>query len=224
MLTLLCSGCGTRFIEKGNIDQAKLYDNKEKYGVVLFRGVFFNNVDQMEMFYQDDENIKLSESNDLYVSVMPSTKYDLYLIGGTSYGSKNAEEKEKLFTKTPRVVEFLNPKSPTFYPQYFYTLKMLPEGEYYINKIQFTSPKGKSYLESSYSKKDSPYYFTVRSGQINYLGDLYLSSPMKNGGFFSKEYNLGSMLLNESDKAEAFMKIHHSDIQLPFTTNLIQRR
>lgn len=226
ILCLICSGCKIQLAGKGEINQAKLYDDREKYAVVLFRGVFFDNVDQMEMFYQADKNMKLMESNDLYVNAMPVNGKFLdngYLIGGTIYGSKEGKEKEKLFSKTPRVVEVLNPKLPTFKPEYFYTLKMLPEGEYYISIIRFRSSKGDSYLESIFHKEDSLYHFTVKAGKINYLGDFYLASPIKDEGYFSK-YNLDTLILNESDRAKAFMENYHSDIKLPFATNLMQKK
>lgn len=215
MLVVLCSGCHN-FIE-GSIDQSKLYNTKERYGVVLFRGVSFKNSDQMKTFYQADRNTELTERNVINVQAILSSKDYLCYIS-----ERRTAQQEKLFTKTPRVVGIFDSKWPTFYPQYFYTLKMLPEGEYRISTMWFSDFKGGTF-SITYDKKETSYTFTVKSGQINYLGDFYISSPKEKGGFFSTDYSFDTLILDESDQAKVFMKLYHSDIKLPFVANILKK-
>jgi hypothetical protein len=109
-------------------------------------------------------------------------------------------------------------------PEYFYTLTMLPIGDYYVSSVSFDFNNDQRFLQSLYNQKDSPYHFVVKSGQITYLGDLYFLSPvLVDSGFFSAStYNAKILLLNELDKAKSYIKKFHPQLNFPVVDSLIQ--
>ena len=225
-LVMVLSSCAAK--NYGAVDLSKLRDKNEKYGIVVFRSMFFKYEKDAKVFSQNDNKINLDSSNEAYVFAKDSgskQKYDYswngYQIGGAWSYKSDWEEKRKKFimqkgkmgwTQAGAVPEILM-------PEYFYTIKMMPEGRYYFSRTIFDFDY-RRYLEQEFGLNDSPFAFTVRSGHINYLGDLYFLSPEKQG-FWGSKYSAGVVRLNKSHQAEEFMRKYHPEINLPFMTNLI---
>lgn len=230
MLGVFCSACGAKSGNSyGAIDQTKLHNDKEKYGIVISRAMVFDNNNQRHRFFHDSATAALTNSNDVDIFAKEISGkedgffYVGYHVGGNWSHTDEAKEKEKIFTITPRVAEFLDSREATFKPEYFYTLKMLPEGEYYISGISLPCHYHGSCFKKDFNKKESPCHFTVKSGYINYIGDFYFSSPKKDGGFFSNTYTLGTSVLNRSNQAKEFLIKYHPELNLPFLTNLVKK-
>ena len=227
LLAGLCSSCGLKGPNHGAVDLTKLQDSEAKYGVVVFRSMYFGNEEQEGKFIQNDNTLILTgyDESAFYAKKYAEDKsgvfYFGYQIGGNSWGSDEAKEKEKRFEKTPRKAGGISSGTlftmATYYPEFFYTVKMLLEGDYYVSRIQAGG------YDRYYNQKETPYHFSVKAGHINYLGDLYLSNPKRDEGFFSNTYSLNVNLLDESNEVRVFLVKYHPEINLPFAVNLIQR-
>lgn len=223
-LAMILSSCAAK--NYGAVDLAKLHNKDEKYGIVVFRSMFFKYEMDADAFSQNVNSIKLSGSNEAYVLAKDSSKkqkYDYswngYQIGGAWSYKSDWEEKHKRFTVQKGQIGLWDSTPEILMPEYFYTVKMLPEGRYYFSRAMFDF-RDQGYLEQNFDLSESPFSFTVRSGHINYLGDLYFLSPEKQG-FWGSKYNAGIALLDKSHQAEEFMNKYYPDINLPFMTNLI---
>jgi hypothetical protein len=226
IVSFLCAACGTMNInEYGAIDLSKLNNSNEQFGIVLSRTMFFESDVDQDKFIQNDNSLELSATNNVDVNAKDvlgketGLYYMGYQVGGTWSYSDEDKNKQKLFTLTPKVIYV---KSATFKPEYFYTIKMLPAGEYYVSRI-IASCNHRGCLQQEYNKDDSPYIFSVKANAVNYIGDVYFSAPHKTGSFFSNKYSLSTELLNKSEKAKAFMQKYHPEINLPFIYSPIRK-
>jgi hypothetical protein len=211
------------FTKREHGDSTKLSENKSEYGIVVLRSMFFANHEVLKSFLKDQSSVKLYDSNTMSVSAK-NTLDNKYLDGfpiGTDFNTKAGEEKKRLFTIEPGKAGFFEVIPAIFKSDYFYTITMLKAGNYYISSISFYDDG--NIFNQDFDRVANTYQFSVKTGQINYLGDLYYVNPRWNGKFFSSKYNISSVLLDKSNEARIFMKQFHPQINLPFTTNLIRR-
>lgn len=219
VLGLLCSSC--TIPNRGAVDLTNLRSSDQKYGVVVMRSMFFKNRDDAELFLQGEPSLAREISNEAHVyakgdvgTVDEFNSLQLgYQIGGVRWHTDDEKERKKLFGGN-YIRNIVNIEVPTtFKPEYFYTITMLPVGDYYISAVTFNFHY-KSHLEQRYDRKDSQYRFSVKAGQVNYLGDLYFLSP-QSSGFIFRTHSANVALRNEFTKAKAFIKKFHPELDLP---------
>ena len=171
------------------------------------------------------DKLEINNSSNVFAKGFIDNKtgyfYFGYQIGGNWWGSDEDKEKKKRFLLKPgfRGSGWNDIGIETTYkPEFFYTIKVLPQGKYYFSRIQALG------MDRFLYKKDSMYYFDVKAGYVNYLGDFYLSSPERSIGFWDDSYTLNTLLLDKSKQAKDFITKFHPEIKLPFITNLILRK
>lgn len=226
---ILCSSC--KGSSSKTIDLTKLHNSNEQYGIVVFRPMFFKYTEMMERFTHDSSSVILgypNGSNEVYVYAkeMEGKKAQDsifgYQVGGTWHSTEEDIERSKLFT-----ISRGEGQPPMYRPELFYTVSMIPAGNYYINRTMFnfggvSFSVEKNYIENRYSKKESPFYFSVQAGKINYLGDLYFFSPERINYFLST-YNTNVALIDKANEAKDYMKLFYPQLHLPFITNFIRK-
>src|SRR4051812_31518400 len=140
LLALLCTSCAMKD-QSGEIDLAKLYNKNEKYGVVICRGMFFDHQHTLTKFLENESSVKLMPYNSLYIDAKEISENTIqvgYMVGGSS--SEQQELFGLLADSSPLVIKpytigFLSIEPAILKPEYFYTVKMLPQGEYYISSM-----------------------------------------------------------------------------------------
>jgi hypothetical protein len=217
-LALVLSACAMNAANNyGAVNIHELYQREKQYGVVVFRSMNLDDESAVYKFAQDNHSIILGEydTSSVFAKKAIEDKHGVfyfgYQIGGNEWGQAEGEDKKNRFTIRDGGKDVIGTKMPEF----FYTIKMLPEGEYYFARIDAGGYIG------YYNIDNTPFRFYVKPGYINYLGDFFVFSPSKDG-FWSNTYSSSTKLLNKSQQAERFMKEYHPEINLPFTTNLIQ--
>src|SRR5690606_13624188 len=113
--------------------------------------------------------------------------------------------------------------SCTKYEYFYYNVGMLPEGRYYIDSYRH-SFEWNSWYEKRFTKDEKKYYFDIKAGQVNYLGDLYMAHTGRTeGGFLTtKKHYTQHMLANKIGFAKDYMKDYYPSIKWPFRTALIK--
>jgi len=217
-LSCVLSACAMNAANNyGEVNLQELRQNENKYGVVVFRSMSLDDESAVYKFIEDNHSIKLGEYDtaSVFAKKVKEDKHGVfyfgYQIGGNEWGQAEGKEKKNRFTIREGNEDLIGTKLPEF----FYTVKMLPEGEYYFARIDSGGYIG------YYNLDDTPFKFNVKPGCINYAGDFFIFSPEKNG-FWSSTYSLSTKLFNKSHQAEEFMRKYHPEINLPFTTNLIK--
>ena len=232
IVILLCVSCGTsKYNQEMNCANPDV--NKEKYGIVLLRTIFFKQRSELLQFNKDESSVKLlSESNRAVINAKESseeigliTKYG-YQIGGNGVFYCNVKPVDFAISRTDYGF-FGKNNEDHVKPESFYSLRMLPEGEYFISNIAFDFySRGLSESSHIYSifhnKHQSPLTFVVKAGKINYLGDIYFASPeLKEEGWLSRSsYSASIIRKNEITKAKAFMSKYYPNIDFPFAENI----
>jgi hypothetical protein len=231
VFALLCTSCGTsKYNQEMNCANPSVANSK--YGLVLLRTIFFKKNSELLQFGKDEFSVKLlSEGNRASIYAKESseeigvlTHYG-YQIGGNGVAYCNIKPKNFVISKTD--YGFLGKNDEYIVkPEWFYSLRMLPEGEYFLSNIAFDFySRGFSDSRHLYkifdNKHQSPLTFVVKAGKINYLGDIYFSSPeLKHGNLLSRDsYKAGIAIKNENIKAKAFMSKYYPDIDFPFAEN-----
>ncbi len=228
ILSFLCS-CTTYHHEKGRVDIEKIRNSQEKYGVILFRPIFFKDLNMAQNFLNDEFSLNLSYENEMWIDAKDYLGKNSYNIGRSEPFTHEEREREFRFAKVHKVTRGIERIAPPFtyeeqknesrftkakvgsfdtlyyYPEFFYSVKMLPEGEYYISYIRYYRGYYSGSLVQSFNYKNSVYRFYVKANKINYLGDLYFMSPSESNGFFSGTYTIQQTLLDISDKAKLFV-------------------
>lgn len=222
MIGFICSSCTFPHQKYGAVDLTKLNSSEEKYGIVVFRSMFFDKANLAEKFINDESSIKLDSSSDVFIFAKNplENKYLGYMVGGSWPYESEWEEKKKRFTIQKFVMGWSKSVPEILMPEYFYTVKMLAEGDYYFSSISFAR------FRREFDEKERAYNFHVKAGKINYLGDLYFAAPkIETVNFWTEsEYSTEITFLNKSAEASEFMHKYHPEIKLPFITNLIRFR
>lgn len=219
-IAFICVSCVHK--NAGEVNISELEKHKAEYGVVVFRSMFFANDALVEEFIADNNFLKLSYSYNVSSYARSfSNNQGHWLQGYQVAGSTDLKEKAR-FIKQKRESGFFKVVSEIVSPEYFYTVTMLPKGEYYLRRATFNYSGSGSYLEQSFDAKDSPFAFIVEPGSINYIGDLYYMSP-KSASFWMSTYNVDMLLVNDGARAKKFMENYHPEIKLPFTINLLKK-
>lgn len=145
--------------------------------------------------------------------------------------------KDMLEVKGTEEIYFLTPwkskhKDYIFKPDYYYGVTIMPEGKYYITSISgFDSSnyaeyyEHEEYFEQRFLWGEEAPYFTIRAGEINYLGDLYWQEPIYlRRGFinFGKKYKLNWWLCDKLDDAKKFFVKYYSNNHLKITKSFIK--
>ena len=100
MVGAICSSCTFPHQKYGAVDLTKLSNTQEKYGIVVFRSIFFHSDNLAEKFINDESSIKLSSSNEVQIFAKNplENKYLGYMVGGSWPYESEWEEKKKRFT------------------------------------------------------------------------------------------------------------------------------
>lgn len=219
-IAFICVSCVHK--NPGEVNITELEKHKDEYGIVVFRSMFFANDALVEEFIADNNFLKLSYSYDVDANARSFTKNQGHWLQGYKIaGYMNLNNKER-FVVQKRESSFFKGTSEVLSPEYFYTVTMLPKGDYYLRRATFNYRGSGSYLEQNFDTKDSPFAFTVEPGSINYIGDLYYMSP-KSASFWMSEYNVDILLVSDAARAKKFMETYHLEIKLPFTINLLKK-
>ena len=122
-----------------------------------------------------------------------------------------------------------------FKPDYYYGATIMPEGKYYITSISgFDSSNYAEYypkfleqpqnFEKTFSRGEEAPYFTIKAGEINYLGDLYWQEPiyLRGGIIISKKYKLNWWLCDKLDDAGKFFEKYYPNSHLKITKSTIK--
>ena len=207
---LLFTGCASAFRDTSiiSLDLDKIHNPTSRYGVVLFRPIYFENGEPDYICSQKLEPIEWS--NDMSISIKPG----YYHISRAPI----AEE---------RAIEFIYERESFMHssmakPEYFYGVRMLPEGRYYFKSI-YTTPGHKEYKET-----EKVNYFDVKAGEVNYIGDYYWMNSVKYDINFKDalmSQTRGSVeikLCDRFDEAKQFFQKHYSHVKLPIKKNLLK--
>ena len=205
---LLLSGCASAFRDTSiiNLDLDKIHSPDSKYGVVLFRPIYFENADPDYICKQKLEPIESNSS--LRIIIHPSY----------SYISRDT-------TNEKRSAEFIYEQGFFMYmakPEYFYGIRILPEGRYYFNSVSSTAGR------RDYKETEKVNYFDVKAGEITYIGDYYWMNNVKYDSNFKDALmnrTRGSVeikLCDRFDEAKQFFQKYYSHVKLPIKKNLLK--
>jgi hypothetical protein len=187
------------------------------------------------MFFKSLEDINYGN---LTTSNAPSVNAAAIPSGRTSSIGKNlndwsavwrndASMSKFIIRPTEKRGAFTPPIPAVLKPEYFYSVGMLPEGEYFISRIICPLESG-ALLRKDYQKYERKYYFHIKAGHVNYLGDFYLIEPGAENGtgglFTSPTYSMGVVVDNKYQTAKAFLKEFHPEIRLPVINSLLQMK
>lgn len=122
-----------------------------------------------------------------------------------------------------------------FKPDYYYGVTIMPEGKYYIISISdFNSSNHAKYsfqslehpqdFEQRFSRGEEAPYFTIKAGEINYLGDLYWEEPtyLRGGFIIRKRYKLNWWLCDKLGDARKYFEKYYHDSHLKITKSVIK--
>jgi len=123
-----------------------------------------------------------------------------------------------------------------FKPDYYYGVTIMPEGKYYITSISnFNSSDPAKYFpqclerpqdfEQRFSRGEEAPYFTIKAGEINYLGDLYWEEPiyLRGRGFIiRKRYKLNWWLCDKLDDARKYFEKYYHNSNVKITKSIIK--
>ena len=122
-----------------------------------------------------------------------------------------------------------------FKPDYYYGVTIMPEGKYYITSISnFNSSNHAKYsfqslehpqdFEQRFSRGEEAPYFTIKAGEINYLGDLYWEEPtyLRGGFIIRKRYKLNWWLCDKLGDARKYFEKYYHDSYLRITKSIIK--
>lgn len=212
-----------------HVDLKKLYDKNEKYGVVVFRPMYFKTAKLASEFCSLGViSNGLNIDNKLIVGTNPGIlNQEIAKCVGRSISERwNAPEKkllDSLFTEKPPTF-WGGLRSAVFKPEYFYGVVILPEGKYYFNGLVHYEANER--FSKEFTNGENGPYFLVKAGYVNYIGDLCLTSLsfVKSLGFFSNksEYKSSFEICDRYKDAHDFFKKSYPEVDLPFIKNLIK--
>ena len=225
MCLLLLTSCSAPLYEtRTKINLLKLNDTNSRYGVILFRAIYFDNNSSDTIC-----NIRLPNLEydyPLSIRVHPSYHKGGYFEYIT--GNPDADIVSQFKTKAPSYLEGLadfmtfNLKPIMTMPEYYYSVKMLPEGRYYFESI-YGSPGHRDY-----KKTEKVNYFDVKAGEVNYIGDYYWMNSVKYDSNFKDalmSQTRGSVeikLCDRFDEAKQIFQKYYSHVKLPIKKNLLK--
>jgi hypothetical protein len=219
---LLLSGCASAFRDTSiiNLDLDKIHSPDSKYGVVLFRPIYFENADP---YYICNQKLKSIEwNNSLDIKVRPG-RYGYYYI---SREPINEEQAIEFVDKAPSFFEYASylskGKIRLATPEYFYGIRILPEGRYYFNSVSSTAGR------RDYKETEEVNYFDVKAGEVTYIGDYYWMNNVEFDRNFKDRLmsqTRGSVemkLCDRFDEAKQFFQKYYSHVKLPIKKNLLK--
>ena len=225
MCSLLLTSCSAPLYEtRTKIDLLKLNDSNSRYGVTLFRAIYFDNNSSDTIC-----NIRLPNLEydyPLSISVHPSYNKGGYFEYIT--GNPDSDIVSQFKTKAPSYLEgfadfiSFNQKPIMTMPEYYYGVRMLPEGRYYFKTI-YGSPGHRDYKET-----EEVNYFDVKAGEVTYIGDYYWMNNVKFDRNFKDHLmsqTRGSVeikLCDRFDEAKQFFQKYYSHVKLPIKKNLLK--
>ncbi|MBY0580683.1 MAG: hypothetical protein K2P53_03250 [Rickettsiales bacterium] len=201
---LLFTGCTIG--DSTKIDLVQLNDSSTKYGVVLFRSIYFNNADPQSIC---DEKFDALERNFILISTRPM---HATISHNPDFEIKNQfKYKRDSFADTPMVM-----------PEYFYGVRMLPEGKYYFKYVWSTAG------DRDYKETEKVNYFDVKAGEVTYIGDYYWMNSVKYDSNFKDALmsrtrsSVEIKLCDRFDEAKQFFQKYYSHVKLPIKKNLLK--
>ena len=201
---LLFTGCAT--VDSTKIDLVKLNTPSEKYGVVLFRSIYFDNADTHSIC---NEKFNALERNFILISTRP--------IHATISHNPDFEIKEQFKYKRESLADL-----PMVMPEYYYGVRMLPEGRYYFEYVWSTAG------DRDYKETEKVNYFDVKASEVTYIGDYYWMNNVKFDRNFKDHLmsqTRGSVeikLCDRFDEAKQFFQKYYSHVKLPIKKNLLK--
>ena len=222
LIALICTSCV--HINEGKVDLIALKNNPDKFGITALRAIYVKD-DKIVDAFANDHALPEQGLRAAYIYAKNSAiaaendKKEEYLISTTSYGQEEASH-EKLFITTS--LNEKNEKITITNPNYFYAVKMLPQGHYYISTIRIYH-RGSSYLYQSFDNLNSPINFSVRANEINYLGDLFFSGRKKVSHVLTA-YKVKINLFDKAAEAQSFIRHYRPEINLRFESNLMHNK
>lgn len=216
-LSIICTSCSIFYFDSMHINVEKLYSQKEKYGIVVFRPIYFkhgyNDSLQGGLFVGSIVARPMEVSRRL-------TEVSDYCMGCRRDISGKVLN-EKMFWVDPNAKDA---RSTSFKPEAFYGITMMPAGDYFIRCILLDMHYVMGSLNYLSLNDANKYHFHVTAGRINYIGDLYVSHAafMKTGGPFSwDKYSAPVRIYDRYLDAQSFMRKFYPEINLPFIKNII---
>ena len=216
---LLLSGCASAFRDTSiiNLDLDKIHNSDSKYGVVLFRPIYFENADPDYICNQKLQSIEWRTS--LRTIIRPSYFY-------ISRHPNNEGQAIEFVDKAPSFFEYASylskGKTRLAMPEYFYGVRMLPEGRYYFESV-YGTPGSRDYKET-----EEVNYFDVKAGEVTYIGDYYWMNNVEFDRNFKDSLmsqTRGSVeikLCDRFDEAKQFFQKYYSHVKLPIKKNLLK--
>ncbi len=220
LIAFLCTSCAN--VNNAKIDLKTLNSNPDKFGITVFRAIYVKEAKIVDAF-ENNQALPKQELSSVYINVKKNitpgenNKKEEYIISPTM--TEESPEHQKLFITTSYNEK--DEKVISINPDYFYAVKMLPEGNYYVNSIIIH--KGIIRLEQNFDIKNSPISFSVKANKINYLGDLFLFAPEKVSTMLPA-YKLKTKLFNKETETQDFLRQYHPKIDLLFYNNLINNK
>jgi hypothetical protein len=229
LLALFLSSCAPH-LDKLNYEEYSSSQDNQEYALVLFRPMFFDTMDDANKFITNPSSYsKLTTSNDITVSAAlldkksSSTRLNDNLkkmvkyVGNKSNAPEDSNYKNFAYTVPSEVdTGFWGKPVQSLKPQYFYDLIALKPGKYFISRLYAFSNKLFVGLELMYKEEDKRFYFEVKPGVVNYLGDLYWINAKRTDGLFSNGVKGYTALLDYSNDAEKFLNQYYPNVKLKF--------
>lgn len=239
-LMMFCASCKSHSSNtERNLE--KLRDIKANLGVFIARPMFFASREMAENFGSTFFSNELIHKNSLTLEVAEPSSMGSLLRRNAAYIGRDSGDNVRILKNDDSMLKFIiTPakftggifnelaKDAVVRPEYFYSVGTLPEGEYFIQGIR-CSGCGRAFgssLQRVFKENEDKYYFYIKAGHINYIGDFYWAEPKleRYGFFMPTEYNLSCKVYDKSREAETFLKDFFQDIDLPYTKSILQYR
>ena len=196
----LFNGCAPLDTSIINLDLDKIHSSKSKYGVILFRPIYFKNADYD---YICHNNLNVFETNqDMIIATYPNHHYI----------SRSHNEMRALMFEYDGSSVWSAPNS--LKAEYFYGVRMMPEGRYYFKMVLSTVG------HRDYKETEEVNYFDVKAGEVTYIGDYYWMNNVKFDRNFKDRLmtqTRGSVemkLCDRFDEAKQFFQKYYSHVKL----------
>ena len=170
----------------------------EKYGIILLRTAYFNDSNPKTICKQNLGDLKYKyihiDKNLIHKAVINLEIIDVDVLLN--------------FFPTIDINKALNEpgiKKSYYLSEFFYNIKLLPEGKYYF------------YL-NNYRTDQNLHYVYVKQGEVNYIGDYYLINSKKNYNKINSplkhkpENTIDIVLCDRFSEAKKYFKKYDSNI------------
>jgi|GEM_PF-3452642 hypothetical protein len=203
------------------------------HGLVLFRGLSFEESSELKTFLQDRDGYKknnlhsglefthhpVGSKNFSFLELTQPTYNEKWMVykNETSMAPKDLDQLYRKFMHNPRKKNLWKYESPNLKAIYYYDIFPQKEGKYCLSRIL----KGARYIELNPDKECLGY--SVKAGHVTYIGDLFTLTGKRHYGFFDGEWwDVDIIVKDLSDDAKKFIAQFEPKINLPFRVDLIK--